>query len=92
MRRRTTPIGWPRRNPRHYRLALPNALWEYKLKPVELVIFSYLCYHNSTSKPTLEEIAVDIHITAGTVSIDAVFHKSKEKGRRFKIFNNAITK
>lgn len=67
MRRRTTPIGWPRRDPRHYRFALPNAVWEYKLKPVEFVIFSYLCYHGSASKPTLEDIAAGVHITAGTV-------------------------
>ena len=40
MRRRTRPIGWPRRDPRHYRFAVPNAVWEYKLKPVEFVIFS----------------------------------------------------
>lgn len=31
MRRRTTLIGWPCRDPRHYRFAVPNAVWEYKL-------------------------------------------------------------
>ena len=67
MRRRTTPIGWPRYDPQQYRFALPNAVWEYKLKPVEFVIFSYLCYHSSTSKSTLEDIRVGVHITAGTV-------------------------
>lgn len=67
MRRRTTPIGWPRRDPRHYRFAMPNAVWEYRLKPVKFVIFSYLCYRNSTSKPTLEEIAAGVHMTASTV-------------------------
>lgn len=67
MRRCTTPIGWPRRDPRHYRFAMPNAVWEYKLKPVKFVIFSYLCYRNSTSKPTLEEIAAGVHMTASTV-------------------------
>lgn len=68
MRRHATLIGWPRRDPRHYRFAVPNAVWEYKLKPVEFVIFSYLCYRSSTSKPTLEEIAAVIHMTVGTVT------------------------
>lgn len=67
MRRRTTPIGWPHRDPRHYRFALPNAVWEYHLKPVEFMIFSYLCYRRSVSKPTLEEIAAGAHMTVGTM-------------------------
>lgn len=67
MRRRTTPIGWPRRDPRHYRFAMPNEVWEYKLKPVEFMIFSYLCYRSSASKAALEEIAAGVHMTAGTV-------------------------
>ena len=67
MRRHTTPIGWPRRNPRHYRFAMPNAVWEYHLRPAEFLIFSYLCYHNSASGPTPEEIAAGVHMTAGTV-------------------------
>ena len=67
MRRRSTPIGWPHRDPRRYRFAIPNTVWEYKLRPVEFVIFSYLCYHRSTSKLTLEEITAGVHMTAGTV-------------------------
>lgn len=67
MRRRTAPIGWPRRDPRHYRFAVPNAVWEYKLKPVEFVIFSYLCYHRAPGMLTPEMIAADVHMTAGTV-------------------------
>lgn len=67
MRRHTMPIGWPRRNPRHYRFAVPNTVWEYHLRPAEFVIFSYLCYHNSASKPTLEKIATGIHMSADTV-------------------------
>ena len=67
MRRHTTLIGWPRRDPRHYRFAIPNAVWEYRLKPAEFVIFSYLCYHRSTSKLTLEEITAGVHMTVGTV-------------------------
>ena len=67
MRRRTTPIGWPHRDPRHYRFAIPNAVWEYQLRPAEFVIFSYLCYHRSTSKLTLEEITAGVHMTTSTV-------------------------
>ena len=67
MRRRTTPIGWPHRDPRHYRFAIPNAVWEYQLRPAEFVIFSYLCYHSSTSKLTLEEITAGVHMTTSTV-------------------------
>ena len=67
MRRRSTPIGWPRRDPRHYRFAVPNAVWEYKLKPVEFVIFSYLCYHRTPGVLTPEMIAAGVHMTASTV-------------------------
>ena len=67
MRRRTTLIGWPRRCPQHYRFAIPNAVWEYKLKPVEFVIISYLCYHRAPRVLTPEMIAADVHMTASTV-------------------------
>ena len=67
MRRRAMPIGWPRRDPRHYRFAIPNAVWEYQLRPAGFVIFSYLCYHSSTSEPTLKEIAAGVYMTASTV-------------------------
>ena len=67
MRWRTTPIGWPRRDPRHYRFAVPNAVWEYKLKPIEFVIFSYLCYCSSTSTLTPGLISAGVHMTVSTV-------------------------
>ena len=44
MRKRYAYLIWRRRDPRHYRFPLPNAVWEYKLKSLEFVIFSYLCY------------------------------------------------
>ena len=47
MRKRYAPLGWPRRDPRHNRFAMPNKIWEYHLKPVELMLLSYLCYHCS---------------------------------------------
>lgn len=61
------PISWPRRDPRHYRFAMPNSVWEYKLKPIEFLIFSYLCYHPSTSTLTPDVISAGVHMTAGTV-------------------------
>ena len=67
MRRRTTPIGWPHRDPRHYRFAVPNTVWAYKLRPAEFVIFSYLCYHRVPGTLTPEMIAAGVHMTAGTV-------------------------
>lgn len=67
MRRRAMSIGWPRRDPRHYRFTVPNAVWEYKLRPVEFMIFSYLCYRRTLVVLTPEMIAADVHMTAGTV-------------------------
>ena len=67
MRRRAMPISWLRRDSQHYRFAMPNSVWEYKLKPIEFMIFSYLCYCSSTSTLTPEIIATGVHLTAGTV-------------------------
>ena len=95
MRRRTTPIGWPRRDPRHYRFSMPNAVWEYKLKPVEFVIFSYLCYHCTPRILTPDAIAANVHMTTGTVKkyLDSLVAKNlanedgapilKCKGKKF---------
>lgn len=69
MRKRRLPIGWPRRDPRHYRFPLPNAVWEYKLKPVEFVLLSYLCSQHSHGGANLspEIIAKGVHMTMVTV-------------------------
>ena len=67
MRRRAMPISWLRRDPRYYRFTMPNAVWEYKLKPIEFVIFSYLCYYSSTKTLTPDVISAGVHMTAGTV-------------------------
>lgn len=70
MRKRTSSLGWPRRDPRHYRFPIPNAVWKYKLRPVEFVIFSYLCYHyscNQRNTHTPETIATGIRMATGTV-------------------------
>ena len=69
MRKYTLSIGWSRRDPRHYRFPFPNAVWEYKLKPIEFVILSYLCcqhFHGGTNLSP-EMIAKGIHLTVGTV-------------------------
>ena len=69
MRKRHIPTGWPRRDPRHYRFPIPNAVWEYQLKPIEFVLLSYLCYCHTCSKVVLTPaiIAKDIHKSVGTV-------------------------
>ena len=69
MRTHRFPIGWPRRNPRHYRFPLPNAVWKYNLKPIEFVLLSYLCCQHSHGNTNLspEMIAKGIHMTVVTV-------------------------
>jgi len=69
LRRRRLPIGWSRRDPRHYRFPLPNAVWEYKLKPIEFVILSYLCCQHSHGDTSLspEMIVKGVHMTMVTV-------------------------
>lgn len=69
MRKRHLSIGWPRRDPRHYRFPLPNTVWEYKLKPIEFVLLSYLCCQHSHGDTNLspEMIAKGVHLTVGTV-------------------------
>ena len=66
MRRCAMPISWLRRDPRHYRFAMSNAVWEYNLSPVEFVIFSYLCYRHTPGVLTPEMIAADAHMTTST--------------------------
>lgn len=67
MSRRTTLIGWPKCDPRHHRFAVPNPVWDYKLKPIEFAIFSYLCYHRTPGVLAPEMIAKGVHMTASTV-------------------------
>ena len=70
MRKHHAPLNWPRRDPRHHRFALPNAVWNYHLRPVEFVIFSYLCYcsaHGQAEGLTPEVIAECVHLTVTSV-------------------------
>ncbi len=69
MRKRRTPFGWPRRDPRHSRFPISNAVWEYQLKPIAFVILSYLCcqhFHGSTNLSP-EMIAKGVHKSESTV-------------------------
>ena len=80
MRQRSTPIGWPRRDPRHYRFAMPNAVWEYKLKPVEFVIFSCLCYHCASGALTSEMIAANVKATNGLLTFEQKAREQLDDG------------
>ena len=69
MSKRRLSVGWPRRNPRHYRFPLPNTVWDYKFKPIEFLILSYLCCQHSHGGANLspEMIAKVVHVTVSTV-------------------------
>ena len=70
MRRHSPLIGWPMRDPKRYRFSIPNEIWAHKLRPIEFIIFSYLCYcqsHNRLGDLTLEMIATGVHSTTNTV-------------------------
>ena len=71
MRKHTPLTGYLRRNPRHSRFPIPNAVWKYKLKPIEFVILSYLCcclsHKSSRIEITAGAIASAIHLTEVTV-------------------------
>lgn len=69
MRKHRVPFGWPRQDPRHYRFPLPNAVWEYQLKPIAFVILSYLCCQHAHGSASLspELVAKGVHMTMVTV-------------------------
>ncbi len=71
MKKHRAPLGWPRRDPRHYRFAVPNKVWEYNLRPTEFLILSYLCYrqsHGREEKKLCAQVVADsLHITTATV-------------------------
>lgn len=70
MRRQSPLIGWPIRDSKRYRFSIPNEIWDHKLRPIEFMIFSYICYwqsHNPLSDLTLEMITNSVHTTANTV-------------------------
>lgn len=70
MKKHRPPIGWPMRDSKRHRFSMPNEIWDQKLRPIELTIFSYLCYHQSHNLPTqitLQIIANSVHSTEITV-------------------------
>ena len=71
MRKHRAPLGWPRRDPRHYRFAVPNEVWEYKLRPAEFLILSYLCYRQAHDRErktiSVQAVADSLQLTAATV-------------------------
>ncbi len=71
MRKRHVPLGWPRRDPRRYRFPMPNEVWEYKLRPVEFVLLSYLCcwqaQDRGEEKICVQAVADSLHLTVATV-------------------------
>ena len=49
---------------------MPNEVWAHKLRSIEFMIFSYLCYcqsHNQLGDLTLEMIVTNVHSTTNTV-------------------------
>lgn len=70
MRKHRPPIGWPMWDSKRRRFSMPNEIWEYKLRPIEFIIFSYLCYYQSHDLPdqiSLQMIANGVHSTVSTV-------------------------
>ncbi len=71
MRKRYVPLGWPHRDPHHYRFAMPNTVWDYRLRPVEFMLLSYLCYHCSSGRSdevvSVEAVSEAVHLTVTSV-------------------------
>ena len=71
MRKHRAPLAWPRRDPRRYRFAVPNEVWEYKLRPTEFLILSYLCYRQAHGRESTvvgtEAVADSLRLTVATV-------------------------
>ena len=70
MKRQSILVGWPLRDSKRYRFAIPNAIWEHKLKPMEFMFFSYLsycCSNQSSDVISPDDIARGICVTADTV-------------------------
>ena len=69
MRKHRSLIGWSMRNSKQYRFAIPNKIWDYKLKPIAFMIFSYLCYSHSNRPADMispDDVARGTHVTVST--------------------------
>lgn len=71
MRKHRVPLGWPRRDPRHYRFAVPNEVWEYNPRPTEFLILAYLCYRQAHDRErktiSVQAVADSLRLTVATV-------------------------
>lgn len=76
-----TSLGYQlHRDPRHYRFPVPNEVWEYKLRPAEFVILSYLCYraaHGRGETVRAKAVADALHLSVVTVEKHLTALKSK---------------
>ena len=69
MRKNDVLIGMPMRDSKRYRFAIPNKIWDHKLKPIAFVIFSYLCYCNSNHSADMispDDVARGTHVSVST--------------------------
>ena len=71
MRKYRVPLGWPRCDPRCYRFAVPNEVWEHKLRPAEFMLLANFCYRQAhdrgEKKICVQAVADSLHLTAATV-------------------------
>ena len=69
MRKPGLLIGWPMRDSAQYRFAIPNKIWDHRLKPIAFMIFSYLCYRRSNHPADMispNDVARGTHVTVST--------------------------
>ena len=69
MRKQKLLIGWPIQDSRRYRFAIPNKIWDHKLKPIAFMIFSYLYYRHSNHPADMispDDVARGTHVTVST--------------------------
>ena len=69
MRKNGVLIGMPMRDSKRYRFAIPNKIWDHKLKPIAFMIFSYLCYchsHHPANMVSSDDVAGGTHVTVST--------------------------
>ena len=69
MRKNGVLISMPMRDSKRYRFAMPNEIWDHKLKPIAFMIFSYLCYRHSNHLADMispDDIARGLHVTVST--------------------------
>ena len=103
MRKYGVLIGMPLRDSKRYRFTIPNKTWDYRLKPIAFIIFSYLCYRYSNHPENMispDDVARGTHVTVSTakkylsvlvntglVSADLSLMSSLQCGRNEKFFS-----